>query len=258
MSTKQRTLINEPILSGLQINGELVVWNDRHLDFAALQQRLHPSASRAGRLAVALPACFVVFDLLARSGVDLRTRPYRRRRYALEKLLARHLRDRVALMPMTTDLAVAQLWMVDHCAAGIEGVVAKRLDQTYRPGGRTWRKVRTRTTAEAVVGGVLGPVVQPDTLIVGCRDTSGRLRVSGRTTPLSPSARATMTTCFSRRAPRTRGPAPSRPAALVSCPANPSPTRRSNRGWLWSSTWTARSRTTDGATPAVSSACVAT
>jgi hypothetical protein len=36
MSTKQRTLINEPILSGLQINGELVVWNDRHLDFAAL------------------------------------------------------------------------------------------------------------------------------------------------------------------------------------------------------------------------------
>ena len=57
--------------------------------------------------------------------------------------------------------------MVDHCAAGIEGVVAKRLDQAYRPGGRTWRKVRTRTTAEAVVGGVLGPVVQPDALIVG-------------------------------------------------------------------------------------------
>ncbi|MCC2630173.1 MAG: dependent ligase, partial [Thermomicrobiales bacterium] len=50
--------------------------------------------------------------------------------------------------------AAAQLWMVDHCAAGIEGVVAKRLIQVYRPGGRTWRKVRTRTTAEAVVGGV--------------------------------------------------------------------------------------------------------
>ena len=178
------------------LDGELVVWNDRHLDFAALQQRIHPSASRAGRLAVALPACFVVFDLLARSGVDLRARPYRRRRRALEKLLARHLPDRVALMPMTTDLAAAQLWMVDHCAAGIEGVVAKRLDQAYRPGGRTWRKVRTRTTAEAVVGGVLGPVVQPDALIVGCRDTSGRLRVSGRTTPLSPSARSTMTHVF--------------------------------------------------------------
>jgi ATP-dependent DNA ligase len=44
-------------------------------------------------------------------------------------------------MPMTTDLAAAQLWMVDHCAASIKGVVAKRLDQAYRSGGRTWRKV---------------------------------------------------------------------------------------------------------------------
>jgi ATP-dependent DNA ligase len=99
----------------------------------------------------------------------------------------------LTLMPMTTDLAAAQLWMVDHCAAGIEGVVAKRLAHVYRPAGRTWRKVRTRTTAEAVVGGVLGLAVQPDALIVGCRDASGWLRVSGRTTPLSPSARSTMT-----------------------------------------------------------------
>jgi ATP-dependent DNA ligase len=175
------------------LDGELVVWHDGHLDFAALQQRVHPSASRASRLAVALPACFVVFDLLARNGVDLRARPYSRRRRVLEKLLDRHLPDRLTLVPMTTDVAAAQLWLVDHCAAGIEGVVAKRLDQAYRPGGRTWRKVRTRTTAEAVVGGVLGPVVQPDALIVGCRDTVGRLRVSGRTTLLSPSARSTMT-----------------------------------------------------------------
>ena len=57
-------------------------------------------------------------------------------------------------MPMTTDLAAAQLWMVDHCAAGIEGVVAKRLDQAYRSGGRPGARWRTRTTAEAVVGGV--------------------------------------------------------------------------------------------------------
>jgi ATP-dependent DNA ligase len=54
------------------LDGELVLWNDGHLDFGALQQRVHPSATRARRLAVALPACFVVFDLLARNGVDLR------------------------------------------------------------------------------------------------------------------------------------------------------------------------------------------
>jgi ATP-dependent DNA ligase len=43
-------------------------------------------------------------------------------------------------MPMTTDLAAAQLWMVDRCR-GIEGVVAKRLVQAYRSGGRIWRMV---------------------------------------------------------------------------------------------------------------------
>jgi ATP-dependent DNA ligase len=93
-------------------------------------------------------------------------------------------------MPMSTDRAVAQAWMLDHSAAGIEGVVAKRLDQSYRGRGRTWQKIRTRRTAEAIVGGVLGTLEQPDALVVGRRDSSGRLRISGRTGPLSPPARA--------------------------------------------------------------------
>ena len=54
--------------------GELVVWNDGHLDFAALHQRLHPGVARARRLAVTRPARFVVFNLLARNEGDLRAR----------------------------------------------------------------------------------------------------------------------------------------------------------------------------------------
>jgi ATP-dependent DNA ligase len=92
-------------------------------------------------------------------------------------------------MPATTDPAVARAWLTNHSAAGIEGVVAKRLDQPYRPGGRTWRKIRTRHTTEAVVGGVLGSIDRPEALIVGRYDTSGRLRVAGRTTALPRPAR---------------------------------------------------------------------
>ncbi|MCU1628759.1 MAG: dependent ligase [Pseudonocardia sp.] len=92
-------------------------------------------------------------------------------------------------MPATTDPAVARAWLTDHSAAGTEGVVAKRLDQPYRPGGRTWRKIRTRLTAEAVVGGVLGSIARPEALILGRYDTNGRLRVAGRTTPLPRPAR---------------------------------------------------------------------
>jgi ATP dependent DNA ligase domain len=141
------------VTANVVLDGEVVVWRDGHLNFAALQQRLHPSADRARRTAVALPACFVVFDLLAPNKIDLRARPFCRRRRALEKLLVRHLPDQLTLMPMTTDAAAAQLWMVDHCAAGIEGVVAERLNQAYRPGDRTWRGsacLRAHHTAVAV------------------------------------------------------------------------------------------------------------
>jgi ATP-dependent DNA ligase len=55
-------------------DGELVAWTDGHLDFAALQQRLHPGVAWARRLAVTRPARFVVFNLLARNEGDLRAR----------------------------------------------------------------------------------------------------------------------------------------------------------------------------------------
>jgi ATP-dependent DNA ligase len=153
-------------------DGELVVWHEGRLDFAALQQRIHPADARARQLSIARPASYIVFDLLARDGVDLRPLPYRKRRKKLEKLLSHRLPHGLALMPMSTDRAVAQAWMLDHSAAGIEGVVAKRLDQSYRGRGRTWQKIRTRRTAEAIVGGVLGTLEQPDALVVGRRDSS--------------------------------------------------------------------------------------
>jgi ATP-dependent DNA ligase len=176
--------------AGVVLDGELVSWRDGRLDFTALQQRIHPATSRTQELSRACPAVLVVFDLLARRGQDLRARPYTTRRKGLEKLAHRGLPAGLTITPVSTDPAVARSWMLEHAAAGIEGVVAKRLDQTYRPGGRTWRKIRTRMTTEAVVGGVLGPLDQPEALIVGCPDDGGRLRLSGCTTPLPPQARS--------------------------------------------------------------------
>jgi ATP-dependent DNA ligase len=76
---------------GVVVDGELVVWRAGRLDFAALQDRLRSGPARVRDLAAAAPAAFVVFDLLAHRGTDLRPLPYRERRAALEKLLAKHL-----------------------------------------------------------------------------------------------------------------------------------------------------------------------
>jgi ATP-dependent DNA ligase len=171
-----------------------VLWTEGRIDFAALQRRLYPGASRAQQLSVEMPAAYVAFDLLAVDGTDIRPKPYSARRALLEALLARQLPHGPVLMPMTTDFAAARAWMLLRASAGVEGVVAKRLDHPYRANGRTWMKIRTRMTAEAIIGGVLGSLEQPEALILGRPDHRGRLRVAGRTTPLPRPARTEIAT----------------------------------------------------------------
>jgi ATP-dependent DNA ligase len=139
----------EQLDTAVVLDGELVLWREGRLDFAGLQQRVHPADARARQLSLASAASFVVFDVLALDHLDVRPLPYRARRALLEDLLGRQLPHGLVLMPATTDPAVARAWLTNHSAAGIEGVVAKRRDQPYRAGGRTWRKIRTRLTAEA-------------------------------------------------------------------------------------------------------------
>jgi ATP-dependent DNA ligase len=174
------------------LDGELVVWGAGRLDFGALQDRVRSGPARARALALELPAAYVVFDLLAVDRTDLRDQPYHHRRHVLEELLGRRLPPGLVLTPTTTDPAVARTWLLGHTTSGIEGVVAKRVDQPYRPGVRGWQKMRTRLTGEAVVGGVIGPLDAPKVLLLGRPGDAGRLHLVGRTTELTPTAGATV------------------------------------------------------------------
>ena len=167
--------------AGTVLDGELVMYRGGRCDFAALQQHM-TSRARSG------PVTFVAFDLLAVAGRDLRGLPYRTRRKRLRRLLAQASAP-LALMPATRELAGARAWMRDHTEAGVEGVVVKHREHGYRPRRRSWWKVRTRTTADAVVGGVIGSLNAPETLLLGLPDGDGRLRVAGRTSALTLPAR---------------------------------------------------------------------
>ena len=65
------------------VDGEIVVVTDDGLDFDALQQRIHPAASRINMLAGETPASFVAFDLLALGDRDLCEEPFAERRRLL-------------------------------------------------------------------------------------------------------------------------------------------------------------------------------
>jgi ATP-dependent DNA ligase len=133
-------------------------------------------------------ASLVVFDVLTLAGRDLRGLPYRKRRKRLRRLLAAA-EPPLALMPATRELVGAQAWMREHAAAGVEGVVVKHREHGYRPRRRSWWKVRTHMTADAVVGGVIGSLEAPQALLLGLPDGQGGLRVAGRTGPLMLPAR---------------------------------------------------------------------
>lgn len=137
---------------GTVVDGEVVVVVDDRLDFDALQNRLHPAASRVARLAGETPARLVAFDLLADGGEDLRDAPFEERRRRLERL-GRRLRQPWSLTPSTIDRALAVSWFDEFEAAGCDGIVAKRRTGRYLEGKRDMVKVKHRRTVDCVVGG---------------------------------------------------------------------------------------------------------
>lgn len=142
----------EALPAGTVVDGEVVVVTGDRLDFDALQNRLHPAASRVARLATETPADLVAFDLLALRSVDLREQPFGERRRALADLIPA-LGHRWHLTPSTTDRDEAQRWFREFEAAGCDGIVAKRLDGPYVEETREMVKVKHRRTVDCVVGG---------------------------------------------------------------------------------------------------------
>ena len=137
---------------GCVVDGEIVIAGDRGLDFDALQQRLHPAASRVAKLANETPASFVAFDLLAERGRDIRSAPQRERREKLEQVM-QGLGPPLHLTPMTEDRAVAARWLEEFEGAGLDGVMAKLPGATYQPGKRVMLKIKHARTADCVVAG---------------------------------------------------------------------------------------------------------
>ena len=136
------------------MDGEIVVAtpDGSRLDFEALQQRIHPAVSRVTMLSETTPAAFVAFDLLALGEDDLTSRPLHERRALLEDLLPGRHPD-VHLTPATQDVQEAQRWFEVFEGAGLDGLVAKRLDLTYQPDKRVMTKIKHVRTADCVLAG---------------------------------------------------------------------------------------------------------
>lgn len=162
------------------VDGELIVELDGTLDFDALGQRIHPAESRVNMLAEQTPVSFIAFDCLSDGASDLMSAPFHERRAVLEGMAA-GFAPPIHLAPMTRDRALAMEWFHTLEGAGLDGLIAKPIDGTYRPDKRVQFKLKHVRTIDCVVAGYRihksGDGV--GSLVLGLHDADGRLQHVG-------------------------------------------------------------------------------
>ena len=147
-------------------------------------------------LAEESPASFVAWDLLALGDEDLRETPQGERRKRLEAVLG-SAKPPIHLTPATLDRDTAADWFDRFEGAGLDGVVAKRLDAPYQPGKRAMLKIKHQRTADCVVAGFRwhknGPGTHIGSLLLGLFDDDGTLHHVGVTSSFTWDKREALT-----------------------------------------------------------------
>ena len=179
------------------IDGELVIELNGRMTFDALQARLHPAASRIRRLSLETPARLIAFDMLmGPDGSPVGDLPLPERRSALERFGEKAaMAGKLIVTPCTRDLAQATRWLDDFSHDGRDGVVAKRLDESYRSGERAMIKVKRLRTADCVVGGFRYLTSRPEvgSLLLGLYNPQGQLDHVGFTSTIANDERPALT-----------------------------------------------------------------
>jgi ATP-dependent DNA ligase len=135
----------------------------------------------------------MLFDCLQSGREALLEQPLSARRAALEAFHAETRSPSLLLSPCTLDPVVAQAWL-DRTGGALDGVVAKRRDEPYRPGERAMLKVKQRRSADCVVGGFryASGSTEIGSLLLGLYDEAGLLDHVGFTSAIPAEERTSL------------------------------------------------------------------
>jgi bifunctional non-homologous end joining protein LigD len=161
------------------VDGEIVAFAGGITSFSRLQGRMQiadPDRARRTGIAVYL----YLFDVVHLDGHDTTALPLRTRKRLLREAIS--FGGSVRLLPHRNRDGEALF--ADACRRGLEGLIAKRADSTYRPGGRSrdWLKFKCSHEQELVIGGFTAPKgsrTDFGALLVGYNE-DGALRYAGK------------------------------------------------------------------------------
>jgi bifunctional non-homologous end joining protein LigD len=134
------------------LDGEIVAFDKGVPSFQKLQQRMHVrDRKQIEQLMKSVPVVFMAFDIIYLDGRDLTKMTLEERRVLLEEVVV--VDDHLQVSPAIRNDGVALFEAAK--AQDLEGILAKRLTSTYRPGARSkdWLKIKTIFDLDAVVVG---------------------------------------------------------------------------------------------------------
>jgi DNA ligase D len=139
---------------GMVADGEIVAFDGEQTSFPMLQARIGLSDPNRAR-ATGVPVILYLFDLLVLDGQDLTGLPLHERKRLLGQAV--QFADPIRFSEHRhTD---GQAYLKQACAAGWEGLIAKRAEAAYHPGARSkdWLKFKCVHEQELVIGGFTDP-----------------------------------------------------------------------------------------------------
>jgi len=165
------------------LDGEIVALDEKgRPSFEEIQQRMGLTADPDIRRKMKeVPVTYMIFDVIWQDGHSLMDQPYTDRRQALAKLKL----GGASWQTPPYEKGGGQTMKDASAKAGLEGVMAKKLDSKYEPGRRSgaWQKVKNRNRQELVIAGWLEGEGKrrgyPGALLVGYYD-KGKFVYAGK------------------------------------------------------------------------------
>jgi bifunctional non-homologous end joining protein LigD len=166
------------------LDGEVVALDDKgRPSFEEIQQRMGlTSESEVRRKMKLVPVTYMVFDLVWQDGHSLVDQAYKERRQRLAQLKL----SGASWQTPPWEEGGGQAVLDASAKAGLEGVMAKKLDSRYEPGRRSgaWFKVKNHNRQELVIGGWLEGEGKrrgyPGALLVGYYDKDKKFVYAGK------------------------------------------------------------------------------
>lgn len=156
--------------SSATLDGEMIVQDENgRSDYEAFRQALGRDPERL---------IFYAFDLIELNGRDLRRAPLTERRAMLRNLVGGHDPSRRIQFSEAVAGSGADILRV-ACSMGLEGIVSKKTDSTYRSGRQlSWLKTKCLEEAEFIVVGAEREPGSPAFALLA-RETSDGLTYAG-------------------------------------------------------------------------------